>query len=72
MLAPGLFFFQRVYDVPNTPGLLGQLRHFPMLPYGRFRVHGLLRDMKKPAVKKPRACIKLVIDVLPRLARPST
>ncbi|XP_034241756.1 uncharacterized protein LOC117645566 [Thrips palmi] len=54
------------YNVTNTPSRIGQLRHFPVLPYGRFRAHVLYFHAKKPQVTKPRACTKLIVDVSPK------
>ncbi|XP_034242535.1 uncharacterized protein LOC117646021 [Thrips palmi] len=53
----------RTYNVTNTPSRVGQLRHFPVLPYGRFRAYAIGVYSKRPEVKKPRFCIKLIVDL---------
>ncbi|XP_034245679.1 uncharacterized protein LOC117647820 [Thrips palmi] len=61
-----------IYNVTNTPARIGQLRHFPVLPYGRFRAHVLNFHAKRPGVKRPRGCTKIIADVSQTFARPTT
>ncbi|XP_034242433.1 uncharacterized protein LOC117645967 [Thrips palmi] len=53
----------RTYNITNTPSRIGQLRRFPVLPYGRFRAYVIGAYSKRPEVKKPRFCIKLIVDL---------
>ncbi|KAJ1523219.1 hypothetical protein ONE63_001105 [Megalurothrips usitatus] len=57
------------YHVNNAFMNLGQFNHFPALPYGRFRGHVLGYHLRTPSVKTPRLCIRVVLNVHPKVKR---
>ncbi|KAK3914758.1 Type III secretion ATP synthase HrcN [Frankliniella fusca] len=54
------------YGGENGVVQLAPLRHFPSLPYGRYKVHILVGYMKPSRQKELRACLKVIADVVPK------
>ncbi|KAJ1519570.1 hypothetical protein ONE63_004845 [Megalurothrips usitatus] len=51
------------YSGSNARAQLAPLRHFPSLPYGRYRVHTIISGLRS---KRRRACMRVIADVVPK------
>ncbi|XP_026285886.1 uncharacterized protein LOC113211654 isoform X2 [Frankliniella occidentalis] len=54
------------YRGVNCVVQLPPLRHFPSLPYGRYKVYILVGYFKSSNPKELRSCLKAIADVVPR------
>ncbi|XP_034253880.1 uncharacterized protein LOC117652833 [Thrips palmi] len=52
------------YRGGNAPARISPLRHFPSLPYGRYRVYTLYLFPKPLKGPKVRGCMRIIADVV--------